>query len=110
VAVAVADGAAQSRFYRAPEVLLGSQWGRAIDVWSFGCLLAELALGKPIFSGGSEFDQLHQIVRLLGPVPAEMLQRGVRAIKYFEVSGTPSRGQKYVWRMLPAVQCKMGRV
>lgn len=37
----------QSRFYRAPEVLLGAPYGYAIDMWSLGCLIAELYLGEP---------------------------------------------------------------
>ena len=41
----------QSRFYRAPEVILGAKYGTAIDMWSFGCLVAELTLGNPIFAG-----------------------------------------------------------
>jgi dual specificity tyrosine-phosphorylation-regulated kinase 2/3/4 len=41
----------QSRFYRAPEIILGGSYDYAIDMWSFGCLLAELYLGSPIFAG-----------------------------------------------------------
>lgn len=41
----------QSRFYRAPEVILGSPYDFAIDMWSVGCLLAELYLGSPLFAG-----------------------------------------------------------
>ena len=41
----------QSRFYRAPEVILGLPYGTEIDMWSFGCILAELAMGYPIFPG-----------------------------------------------------------
>ena len=44
----------QSRFYRAPEVILGSSYDYAIDMWSAGCLLAELYLGFPLFSGNNE--------------------------------------------------------
>jgi serine/threonine protein kinase len=41
----------QSRFYRAPEVILGAKYDYAIDMWSFGCLVAELSLGIPLFAG-----------------------------------------------------------
>lgn len=41
----------QSRFYRAPEIILGMQYGTAIDMWSFGCILAELYTGYPLFPG-----------------------------------------------------------
>lgn len=42
----------QSRFYRSPEVLLGLSYSTAIDMWSFGCVAAELFLGLPLFPGG----------------------------------------------------------
>ena len=41
----------QSRFYRSPEVLLGLSYNAAIDMWSFGCVAAELFLGLPLFPG-----------------------------------------------------------
>ncbi len=41
----------QSRFYRSPEVILGLQYGCEIDMWSFGCILAELFTGYPLFPG-----------------------------------------------------------
>ena len=44
----------QSRFYRAPEVILGAKYGTAIDMWSFGCLVGELTLGTPLFAGDNE--------------------------------------------------------
>ena len=44
----------QSRFYRAPEIMLGVNYDMAIDMWSFGCILAELFSGYPIFPGENE--------------------------------------------------------
>jgi|TARA_B110001450_G_scaffold166812_1_gene155482 dual specificity tyrosine-phosphorylation-regulated kinase 2/3/4 len=44
----------QSRFYRAPEIILGIPYTTAIDMWSFGCILTELFTGVPIFPGESE--------------------------------------------------------
>lgn len=43
----------QSRFYRAPEVILGIKYTSAIDIWSLGCILAEFWTGYPIFPGES---------------------------------------------------------
>ena len=48
-----------TRWYRAPEVLLGSQsYGPPADVWSIGCILAEMLMGKPLFPGNSTLNQL----------------------------------------------------
>ncbi|KAG2488243.1 hypothetical protein HYH03_013234 [Edaphochlamys debaryana] len=59
-----------TRWYRAPELLVGDRhYGTPIDVWAAGCTLAELALGKPLFAGASDADQMWLIVRQLGPMP-----------------------------------------
>lgn len=56
-----------SRYYRAPELIFGaSDYTVAIDVWSYGCVLAELLLGTPIFPGPTAVDQLIEIVRVIG--------------------------------------------
>ncbi|OLY81906.1 Serine/threonine-protein kinase ppk15 [Smittium mucronatum] len=74
----------QSRFYRSPEVILGLPYNTAIDMWSFGCIVAELFLGLPIFPGTSEFNQLDRIVKLLGLPPFNMLQAGKKTNEYFK--------------------------
>lgn len=44
----------QSRFYRAPEVILGIRYSTSIDIWSFACIMCELIQGKPLFMGMNE--------------------------------------------------------
>ncbi|CAM9685430.1 unnamed protein product, partial [Discosporangium mesarthrocarpum] len=59
-----------SRWYRAPEMLLGAQsYSRAVDVWACGCLMAELATGRPLFSGEREEDLALSITNVLGTLP-----------------------------------------
>ncbi|XP_062176842.1 probable serine/threonine-protein kinase At1g09600 isoform X1 [Alnus glutinosa] len=54
-------------WYRPPELLLGaSDYGIAVDLWSTGCILAELFAGKPIMPGRTEVEQLHKIFKLCG--------------------------------------------
>ncbi|KDP45636.1 hypothetical protein JCGZ_17243 [Jatropha curcas] len=54
-------------WYRAPELLLGAtEYGYAIDMWSVGCILAELFAGKPIMPGRTEVEQMHKIFKLCG--------------------------------------------
>lgn len=57
----------QLRFYRAPEVILGATYGPAIDMWSIGCVLAEMYTGYPLLAGKSEVEQCGLILELLGP-------------------------------------------
>eukprot|EP00915_Cephaloidophora_sp_WS-2016_P005382 GHVH01007111.1.p1 GENE.GHVH01007111.1~~GHVH01007111.1.p1 ORF type:complete len:579 (-),score=74.64 GHVH01007111.1:261-1997(-) len=57
-------------WYRPPEILLGEcVYGSEIDIWSLGCILGELLLGKPLFAGESELDTLMKIFSCLGTVP-----------------------------------------
>jgi dual specificity tyrosine-phosphorylation-regulated kinase 2/3/4 len=44
----------QSRYYRAPEIMLGIRYSPAIDMWSLGCILYELFVGQPLFKGEDE--------------------------------------------------------
>jgi cyclin-dependent kinase len=54
-------------WYRAPDVLLGSRnYSTPVDIWSVGCIFAEMANGRPLVAGTSEEDQLDRIFRLLG--------------------------------------------
>jgi dual specificity protein kinase YAK1 len=56
----------QSRYYRAPEVILELQLSEAIDMWSVGCIMLELYLGIPVFPGSSNFDMLSKMISFLG--------------------------------------------
>ncbi|KAM7269670.1 hypothetical protein ACFE04_025167 [Oxalis oulophora] len=57
-------------WYRPPELLLGAtDYGATVDLWSVGCVLAELLLGKPILQGRTEVEQLHKIFKLCGSPP-----------------------------------------
>ena len=54
-----------SRYYRAPELIFGAtDYTAAIDVWSVGCVMAELLLGQPLFPGESGVDQLVEIIKV----------------------------------------------
>ncbi|CAH3129199.1 unnamed protein product [Porites lobata] len=56
-------------WYRAPEVLLHSSYATAVDIWSIGCIMAELYNRKPLFEGKSEVDQLNRIFSVIGTPP-----------------------------------------
>ncbi len=67
-----------SRYYRAPELIFGAtDYTAAIDVWSVGCVVAELLLGQPLFPGESGVDQLVEIIKVSSPCGGlERTQRG----------------------------------
>lgn len=79
----------QSRFYRAPEVILGAKYGMPIDMWSLGCILAELLTGCALFPGEDENDQLACIIELLGMPPQKLLDQSKRAKNFFSAKGYP---------------------
>ncbi|CAF3721565.1 unnamed protein product [Rotaria sp. Silwood1] len=65
-----------SRYYRAPELIFGAiDYTCYIDVWSSGCVLAELLLGQPIFPGESGVDQLVEIIKVLGTPTREQIRQ-----------------------------------
>ncbi|KAF6023510.1 sgg [Bugula neritina] len=64
-----------SRYYRAPELIFGStNYTVQIDIWSSGCVMAELLLGQPIFPGDSGVDQLVEIIKVLGTPTREQIR------------------------------------
>ncbi|XP_051138035.1 dual specificity protein kinase YAK1 homolog isoform X2 [Andrographis paniculata] len=79
----------QSRYYRSPEVVLGYQYTTAIDMWSFGCIVAELFLGLPLFPGASEFDLLRRMIKILGGQPPDhILRKAKNTSKFFKYIGS----------------------
>lgn len=91
----------QSRFYRAPEIILGIPYTTSIDIWSFGCILAELHTGYPLFPGESEAEQLLCIMEVLGLPPTKILAKATRLGLFFNSVTEPkiepnSRGKKRI--------------
>uniref|UniRef100_M4FEG6 Protein kinase domain-containing protein n=1 Tax=Brassica campestris TaxID=3711 RepID=M4FEG6_BRACM len=79
----------QSRYYRSPEVLLGHQYTTAIDMWSFGCIVAELFLGLPLFPGASEFDIMRRMIEILGKQPPDYVLKEAKNVnKFFKCVGS----------------------
>ncbi|XP_058788741.1 cyclin-dependent kinase 2 [Phymastichus coffea] len=71
-------------WYRAPEILLGTKlYSTAVDVWSLGCIFAEMATKRALFPGDSEIDQLFRIFRTLG-TPDETIWPGVSQLKDYK--------------------------
>ncbi|XP_021700668.1 dual specificity tyrosine-phosphorylation-regulated kinase 2 isoform X6 [Aedes aegypti] len=89
----------QSRFYRSPEVILGLSYGTPIDMWSLGCILAELYTGYPLFPGENEVEQLACIMEVLGVPPDDLINTATRRRLFFDSRGIPrcitnSKGRK----------------
>ncbi|KAI9497246.1 kinase-like domain-containing protein, partial [Zychaea mexicana] len=89
----------QSRFYRSPEVILGMEYSMAIDMWSIGCILAELYTGCPLFPGENEQEQLACIMEIQGIPDKQLIDKSSRKKFFFDSTGNPrispnSKGRK----------------
>ncbi|GAB2293218.1 hypothetical protein Dimus_027426 [Dionaea muscipula] len=72
----------QSRSYRAPEVILGLPYDKKIDIWSLGCILAELCTGNVLFQNDSPATLLARVIGIIGPIDQDMLAKGRDTYKY----------------------------
>jgi dual specificity tyrosine-phosphorylation-regulated kinase 2/3/4 len=77
----------QSRYYRAPEVVLGLQYGPEIDIWSLACVLSEMLTGRPLFNAEEEDELIDMMVQLRGLPPLNFLKVSPRAHHYFDETG-----------------------
>ncbi|CEL02952.1 mitogen-activated protein kinase mpkC [Aspergillus pseudodeflectus] len=69
-------GYVSTRYYRAPEIMLTWQrYGKKVDMWSVGCIVAEMLLGRPLFPGTDHINQFYLITELLGNPPDEVIER-----------------------------------
>eukprot|EP00450_Noctiluca_scintillans_P026068 CAMPEP_0194513032 /NCGR_PEP_ID=MMETSP0253-20130528/45211_1 /TAXON_ID=2966 /ORGANISM="Noctiluca scintillans" /LENGTH=307 /DNA_ID=CAMNT_0039356547 /DNA_START=60 /DNA_END=980 /DNA_ORIENTATION=- len=96
-----------SRYYRAPELIFGtSNCTLAVDVWSAGCVLAEMLTGQPIFAGRDGIDQLQQIMEVLGtPTPEELFAMNPDYLTTFEPPIAPLEwGQVFGYWVPPDAQ------
>ena len=76
-----------SRFYRAPEVILGIPYDYAIDMWSIGCTLFEMYTGKVLFSGRDNNQMLKSIQQIRGKLTQKLFKRGSLAGQHFNEKG-----------------------
>lgn len=77
-----------SRFYRAPEVILGMEFDYGIDMWSIGCTLYELYTGRILFNGSDNNNMLRVIQECRGKLPNRLIKRSQLADKYFDEAFT----------------------
>uniref|UniRef100_A0A674E876 non-specific serine/threonine protein kinase n=1 Tax=Salmo trutta TaxID=8032 RepID=A0A674E876_SALTR len=90
VSKAVCSTYLQSRYYRAPEIILGLPFCEAIDMWSLGCVIAELFLGWPLYPGAQEYDQIRYISQTQGLPGEHLLNVGTKTARFFcRVSDSP---------------------
>lgn len=79
----------QSRFYRSPEVVLRIPYTTKVDIWSLGCIIAELYTGEPLFPGNNEQELLEYMMEVKG-IPSEtLIERSRKKDHYFDTDYSP---------------------
>ncbi|XP_046585162.1 LOW QUALITY PROTEIN: serine/threonine-protein kinase PRP4 homolog [Haliotis rubra] len=73
-----------SRFYRAPEIIIGMGYDHAIDMWSVGCTIYELYTGKILFPGNSNNEMLKFVMDVKGKMPNKMIRKGMFKEQHFD--------------------------
>ena len=73
----------QSRYYRAPEIVLGNKYDHAVDMWSLGCIVYELITGKPLFPAKDENELIEFFVITVGCIPDQFVVTGKNYDKFY---------------------------
>jgi len=95
-------GYVSTRYYRAPEIMLTWQkYSEKVDIWSAGCILAELILGRPLFPGKSHIDQFCVITQLLGSPPDNVIANVKSLNTLGFIRSLPRRDRKPLTKMIP---------
>lgn len=85
----------QSRYYRAPEILLGTNYSYGIDMWSLGCVLFELFAALPLFPGQNEYQMMELITSMLGKIPDKILKNSSKKDTFFLKNGKLKSEEQY---------------
>ncbi|KAM3841403.1 mitogen-activated protein kinase 15 isoform 2-T3 [Vipera latastei] len=92
-----------TRWYRAPEILLASKcYTKWVDMWSIGCILGEMLLGKPLFPGTSTVNQIEQILHVIPPPSAEDVEAFRSDYRVSVINRVSSQPQLTLEELLPA--------
>ncbi|XP_067848261.1 homeodomain-interacting protein kinase 4-like [Heptranchias perlo] len=102
----IRDPYIQARYYRSPEILLGLPFCEKLDMWSLGCVLAELRLGSPLYPGKNQYDQIRIIVETQGLPKDDLLNQASKAHLFFKRNSNPYSTRQWQLKSLPEYQSK----
>uniref|UniRef100_A0A4W6EAR8 Protein kinase domain-containing protein n=1 Tax=Lates calcarifer TaxID=8187 RepID=A0A4W6EAR8_LATCA len=90
----------QPRWYRAPETIMGLPFNEAIDMWSLGCIVAELFLGFPLYPGKYEYEIIWHIIQTQGPLPEYFLSAGLHTSHFYK------KTWPNLWELITPYECR----
>ncbi|KGO69283.1 hypothetical protein PITC_094820 [Penicillium italicum] len=95
-------GYVSTRYYRAPEVMLTwKRYSEKVDIWSAGCIFAEMILARPLFPGKDHIDQFFVITQLLGSPPGEMVANVTSQNTLSFIRSLPKQTRKPLTNIIP---------
>ncbi|XP_059843683.1 homeodomain-interacting protein kinase 4-like [Hypanus sabinus] len=97
----------QARYYRSPEILLGLPFCEKLDMWSVGCVLAELRLGRPLYPGKSQYDQIRIITEAQGQPKDHLLDQASKTHLFFKRNPCPYSAHRWQLKSLSEYDSKM---
>ncbi|XP_053556038.1 homeodomain-interacting protein kinase 4-like [Bombina bombina] len=95
----------QTRYYRAPEVILGLPFSEKVDMWSLGCIMSELHLGRPLYPGRNEHEQISYICDTQGMPNSNLLTKGCKATNFF--TRERNNNMDIIWQLKSMDQYQM---
>ncbi|KAJ5128747.1 hypothetical protein N7448_002463 [Penicillium atrosanguineum] len=100
-------GYVSTRYYRAPEIMLTwRRYNEKVDMWSVGCIFAEMILGRPLFPGKNHIDQFCVITQLLGSPPASVIDNVTSPNTLEFIRSLPKREKKPLSKLIPGTSAK----
>ncbi|XP_048456416.1 homeodomain-interacting protein kinase 4-like [Rhincodon typus] len=103
----IPDPYIQARYYRSPEILLGLPFCEKLDMWSLGCVLAELRLGSPLYPGKNQYDQIRIIVETQGQPHDQLLNQASKTHHFFKRNSSTSSAHQWQLKSSSEYQSKM---
>ncbi|XP_014212370.1 stress-activated protein kinase JNK-like [Copidosoma floridanum] len=86
-----------TRFYRAPEIILGMDYKENVDIWSVGCIMGEMIHGRVMFPGSNYVDQWNKIIENLGTPAPEFIQKLQPTVRHYVENRPHYRGYPFEW-------------
>ncbi|KAJ5675592.1 hypothetical protein N7462_008489 [Penicillium macrosclerotiorum] len=100
-------GYVSTRYYRAPEIMLTwRRYNEKVDLWSVGCIMAEMMLGKPLFPGKNHINQFSVITEILGSPPSSVIANVTSQNTLSFLQSLPQRDRKPLSKLIPGANGK----
>ncbi|KAK5788712.1 hypothetical protein VI817_009670 [Penicillium citrinum] len=104
-------GYVSTRYYRAPEIMLTwRRYNEKVDIWSAGCIFAEMIIGKPLFPGKNHINQFMVIMQMLGSPPENVIAHITSENTMAFIKSLPDKPRQSLSKIMPNASIKGGLI